>query len=328
MTARKVVKVAFAKFWPGFDPQDNLFVELLRKSYTVELSEQPDYVFFSVFKGEMPAGRYVRIFYTAENVRPPRQGCDWAFSFDYDEELQDPRHLRLPNYMFEYGDGACLVRDATRVAAIKQAKTRFCNFVYSNPVRLRNGFFRRLSRYRPIDAPGRCMQNMPPIGAFDGALASRFSAGWKHDKIAWLAPYQFTIAFENGSYPGYTTEKIYHAMRADSIPIYWGNPLVHRDFNPRSFVNVHDFQRQIGDRLPRWLTCTPGLAAIVARCYVLPRALDAAVRRVVEICENPALYEQYLREPWFADNRPSPYFDLGRIERRLGEIFGPPLSQD
>lgn len=325
---RKLVRVAFAKFWPGFDPQENLFTGLLRKSYAVELSDRPDFVFFSVFKGEMPPGRYVRIFYTGENVRPAREEWDWAFSFDYDEELQNPRHLRLPNYVFESGSSERLIKDPARTAQIKQAKTRFCNFVYSNPVRLRNAFYRELSQYRPIDAPGCCMQNMPPIGSFAGPLQSRHSNRWARDKVAWLEPYQFTIAFENGSHPGYTTEKIFHAMCADSIPIYWGNPLVHRDFNPKSFVNVHDFQRQIGDRLPRWLIRSPGLRSLVQRFFVLPRAMDAAVRRVIEICENDALYEQYLREPWCYDNRPSRFFDFTRLEQRLGEIFGSAPADD
>ena len=47
-----------------------------------------------------------------------------------------------------------------------------------------------------------------------------------------FAAINFTIAFKNDSYPGYTTEKIYEPMYVNSLPIYSGNPLVYRDFNP------------------------------------------------------------------------------------------------
>ncbi|AFI06347.1 Alpha-(1, 3)-fucosyltransferase [Helicobacter cetorum MIT 99-5656] len=41
---------------------------------------------------------------------------------------------------------------------------------------------------------------------------------------------------------GYVTEKIIDAYFSHTIPIYWGSPSVAKDFNPKSFVNVHDFK--------------------------------------------------------------------------------------
>jgi hypothetical protein len=52
---------------------------------------------------------------------------------------------------------------------------------------------------------------------------------------------KFTIAFENSSSNGYTTEKILQAFSAQTVPIYWGNPKVSEDFNPASFINCHDY---------------------------------------------------------------------------------------
>ena len=40
---------------------------------------------------------------------------------------------------------------------------------------------------------------------------------------------------------GYTTEKIFDAYAADTIPIYWGSPRINEEFNPESFVNAYDF---------------------------------------------------------------------------------------
>jgi hypothetical protein len=243
--------------------------------------------------GDLPSNRAVRIFYTGENVRPDFSTCDWAFSFDYDEELKNPRHLRLPNYA-RLGAGADLIKDTSpgRAEAILAGKTRFCNFVFHNDVEVRNGFFDRLSGYKRVDAPGRCRSNMPPIGPFTNPTESRYAAGYPGQKIAFMAPYKFTIAFENAAYPGYTTEKIYHAMLAGTLPIYWGNPLVHRDFNPRSFLNASDYP-----------------------------STEALIDRIVEVDQNDALYLEYLREPWYPNNRITPYVDPARILGRFREIF-------
>jgi hypothetical protein len=110
--------------------------------------------------------------------------------------------------------------------------------------------------------------------------------------MRFMAPYKFSIAFENASYPGYTTEKLYHAMLAGTLPIYWGNPLVHRDFNVRSFLRAEDF---------------PSLEALAAR--------------VAEIDRDDRLYLSYMQEPWYPDNRITPYVDPDRILARFRQIF-------
>jgi hypothetical protein len=55
-------------------------------------------------------------------------------------------------------------------------------------------------------------------------------------KVDFIKDYKFTIAFENSVCEGYTTEKIFEPMLCNSIPIYYGNPLVDKDFNPSSFI--------------------------------------------------------------------------------------------
>ena len=55
-----------------------------------------------------------------------------------------------------------------------------------------------------------------------------------------------TIAFENSSFPGYTTEKIFEPMLEGSIPIYWGNPRVDEDV----YAAGHDRYRPL-----RWFWC-------------------------------------------------------------------------
>ena len=61
------------------------------------------------------------------------------------------------------------------------------------------------------------------------------------DKLKFQSKYKFSIAFENSEYPGYTTEKLVHPKLVDSIPIYWGNPVVDKDWNTKSFINAYNF---------------------------------------------------------------------------------------
>jgi hypothetical protein len=126
-----------------------------------------------------------------------------------------------------------------------------------------------------------------------GGLYSRHFTRINSSKIAFLSRYKFTIAFENSSYPGYTTEKIYHPMVAGSLPVYWGNPQIHREFNPKSFVNHHDFANE-----------------------------DEVIERIVEIDRNDGLYKKYLQEPWLHGNEPNQFMDLLKIKSRLQEICG------
>lgn len=317
MTSKHTVKVAFAKFWKGFNPEHNTFVRGLLKFCDVEISDTPELVFYSVFPGPMPPGQYVKVFYTGECARPPWGECDWAFSFDYDSH---PRHYRFPNWVASMGNVEDLIKTPEKIADWTKNRTRFCNFIYSNPVAFREVFCRRLSRFKPVDAPGRRLRNMPPLGGHIDPLQSRYAQDWRLAKLDFLRAYRFTIAFENQSYPGYATEKIVQAMQAGSIPIYWGDPLIERDFNPRSFVNYHDYEAAVKSRLPAFLLHWPWLETLVEQWYVRPRTMSKVIQRVRDIENDPALYARILAEPWFHDNRPPPALDFSGLETRLREI--------
>jgi hypothetical protein len=73
-------------------------------------------------------------------------------------------------------------------------------------------------------------------------VGERAAKDWMFTKIEFQSSCKFSIAFENTSSPGYTTEKLLHAFITGTIPIYWGNPEVTKDFNPKAFINCHDFE--------------------------------------------------------------------------------------
>ena len=121
----------------------------------------------------------------------------------------------------------------------------------------RTRIFDMLSEYKQVNSGGRWRNNV---------------GGQVSDKLEFQSKHKFVIAFENCSHPGYLTEKFADAATANAVPIYWGDPDIGKLFNPKSFINCHDFQ-----------------------------TLEQAVERVKEIDQNDELYREMLSEPWFRD---------------------------
>jgi hypothetical protein len=203
---KKKIKIDFSDFWGGYDKTNNYFYNLLKDEFDVEISNNPDYLFFSVFGNNHQNYKCKKIFYTGENIAPPLGYCDFSFSFDY---LDDNRNYRLPHYLL-YPGYYDLVNKKVDETLVNR---KFCSFVVSNGnSKLRNDFFIRLSKYKRVDSAGRHYNNV-------GFAAS--------DKIEFLRNYKFNICFENDAHRGYnehyTTEKLPQAMQANTIGIYSGN---------------------------------------------------------------------------------------------------------
>jgi hypothetical protein len=67
--------------------------------------------------------------------------------------------------------------------------------------------------------------------------------GQVKNKIEFIKDYKFTIAFESSTFLGYTTEKIFEPMVANSVPIYFGNPKVDLEFNSEAFIWLKDISQ-------------------------------------------------------------------------------------
>lgn len=61
------------------------------------------------------------------------------------------------------------------------------------------------------------------------------------NKIAVMRNYKYALVFENIRMPGYCTEKIIHALVAGCIPIYYGDPEIHRRIPADLFIDYSAF---------------------------------------------------------------------------------------
>jgi hypothetical protein len=247
----------------------HFILAVLKKYYEVEISDKPDYVFFhdSTFQ-HYSYDTCIKIFYTGENISPNFNTCDYAISFDY--LTFEDRHYRLPIYLVStfYNLEEVTLAGKEYLTHSKKLteedlakKTEFCSFVYSNyrAEKERRLMFETLSRYKKVNAAGAYLNNMNNKKIIN--------------KLAFEMQHKFSVAFENSSRSGYTTEKITSALAAKTIPIYWGNPNIGKEFNTKRFINCHEYS-----------------------------TFEDVLERVKELDSNDKLYLEMVNQPIAAEN--------------------------
>jgi len=299
--AQKEVKIGFRiRTHPNMTPEE-FFCDMpyMLQHFNFRMCNDPDFLICYHQDQIIPQERGKKIFYCQELVRPSMGAWDYGLVWEYEDYISKPeRCLRFPDYV-KYGAGKDLIKpsnyDPEKIAA---KKTKFCAFVYNHNVPTRNQFFKQLSAYKHVDSPGTIRNNMLPISKHKTTTESRYASTWRQEVIDFLKPYKFVICFEHSCYPGHTSEKIYHAMLADCIPIYCGNQLVHRDYNTKSFINTHDFS-----------------------CVYNEHSKHLIMQRIQELDKNPKLYKQMLSEPWYMRNKLNPFVEPANIINFFEKMF-------
>ena len=277
---KKTIRIKFMDGCPA-DAYVKPFYRELSRFYNVEYSDQPDYVIFGVFGEEHLAyNNCVKICYAGECIVPDFNLCDYAMGNHY-ISFGD-RYFRYPVwYIYNRESTLLMQKKHEDVEGILSRKTDFCSFVVSNggadPIR--QAAFEALSAYKRVNSGGRFLNN---IGQPEGVA----------DKLEFDKKHKFSLAFENQSHPGYVSEKLIDAFAAQTVPIYWGDPTVAEAFNPKAFINVHDFE-----------------------------SLESLVDYVKKVDEDDELYMEMLRQPALLNR--SDYLDEKQLalEAFLRNIF-------
>ncbi|MES2417970.1 MAG: glycosyltransferase family 10 [Bacteroidota bacterium] len=270
----QIIRINFTDFWEGFDIYTSFFYKLLAKNYNIEISEKPEILFYSVFGNSHKRYNCTKVFFTGENIRPDFKSCDFAFSFDY--PVTD-KNYRLPLYAL-YDDVTKLVNRKIDAKAELLRKKKFCCFIVSNPSnQIRNDFFLALSRHKHVESAGTVFNNI---------------GGTIENKRDFIKDYKFVIAFENSSYPGYVTEKIFEPLLEDCVPIYWGDKLIHKDFNPARFINCHDFEN-----------------------------FEAVIQHILAVDADDTAYLKYLNASVFNEDKLPSFLDNKNIMIQLDNII-------
>lgn len=255
---KKVLRIATTDIGPHTEKLTSAILSFVEDRFEIEktFAYNADYVFHSCLGYDVLKYSGIRIFITEENVTPHFAISDYAMAFD--QLTFGDRYIWLPLIRLYHEAYTVLTAPRPSVDEIFSNKTDFCAYVMSNTTdsaEERTRIFDLLSAYKRVNSGGRWRNNV---------------GGRVPDKLAFQSKHKFVIAFENCSHPGYLTEKFAEAAQSNAIPIYWGDPTIGKLFNPKAFINCHDFQ-----------------------------TLEEAVEQVKRIDQDDNLYRQMLAEPWF-----------------------------
>ena len=233
MSGRKRIKVRYVDFWPGFEPEEQSWYRILSGEYELVEDDKPDYIIDGGLGCHHLKYDCIKILKLGENLVPDFNSFDYAIGYDF--LTFGDRYVRIPSYAFYDSYRALYNRALPSDDAL--LKRGFCSFVVSNPVGdpIRELFFKRLSKYKKVDSGGKWMNNV---------------GGPVKDKLGFCSNYKFNICFENSVSPGYTTEKLMQALAANTVPIYYGNPLVTEDFKSECMVcikNEEDVEKAVDE---------------------------------------------------------------------------------
>lgn len=297
---KATVRIKFADFAPkSFRAENSWIMNTLKKKYNVILSDDPEFLFYSTWGLEYKNySNCVKVFCGGEAVSPNFNECDYAFGFE-PIEYKD-RYMQYPigdtDSLGVYDSFKSLQKREKPSSTMFQRK--FCNFVYSQDwwgegAVMRREFCKKLMQYRRVDCPGVVLNNMPE-GAIEGRWtgnqhgSGEINRNWSKAKIDFQKSYKFTIAFENTSLAGLTTEKLIDPFQAYSIPIYWGNPYVTELFNPKAFINANEYEGNF----------------------------DALIERIKELDEDEDAYMEMLSQPPLSET-----FDFERVKKAEQFLF-------
>ena len=284
---KKQIRCYFIDFWPGFDLK-NCFWYIFSEYDLILDRERPDYLFYSCFGTDhLSYDHCIKIFWSGENMIPDLNICDYALSLS---NIQcDDRTFRLRSEGMYRAKG--LFKTGLQEEMLLQRK--FCNFVYGNnscadPYRLE--FYKKLSGYKKIDSAGSLLNNM-----------NGFKVPECEGKLSFISKYKFTIAIENSSQNGYSTEKIVEPFLAKTLPIYWGDPNISSDYHPNSFVNLMSFS-----------------------------SMEDAIEEIIRLDQDDDAYLKKIKSPfWPYGNSFEEFFDceIERIMLFFRNIFEQPLGK-
>lgn len=219
--------IRFYNFWQQ-DIPDMWFYRFIKSRKLLEGTGK-QICFYSTF-GERDiikkTKRDVNIFFSGENLKkgPHKRYADHflnenlidlALGF---ECFDDEKYLRFPlwiMYMFEpESDDEAIAKRCEELNYPRYGiHNRFaCHVSSVDETGLRKQICQTLSTINTVDCAGKVMHNCDDL--------------WKvfdDEKKRYISEYKFNICPENSNCFGYVTEKLFQAIDAGCIPIYWGS---------------------------------------------------------------------------------------------------------
>lgn len=219
--------VQFYNWWPVDDYTTLWLYQFVHN--TGLLNETDKQINFSSMFGEREVLNHVqdgvKVFFSGENLQLKwcapyadalleDKNCQLSLGFDY---LEDKRYMRFPlwlTYVFEPTLDEKLIRERCeqlRHPEIGKREKFACMIARADISGIRTAMYEGLSEVGKVDCPSGLFHN-------DDSLIKEFG----DDKVKYMHQFAFNICPENSNAYGYCTEKVFEAIAAGCVPVYWG----------------------------------------------------------------------------------------------------------
>jgi hypothetical protein len=244
---KPVLVVKYINQWPGFSIDSlEMLKDLLDEKYKIvndQNTDNYDLVIDGVFGKEKIKNKHaIKVFFTGEAIKPRIDGYDLSIGYSY---INSPNYIRIPLIYMEKGRGGKNISANNSRDKCNPNKPYFSCFLVSNGtakswltgneydgVILRDRLFHQLSLYKRVESGGAHLNNRGEVLA-------------KNKTKEFLSQCKFIIAYENQSFPGYITEKVFQAYDAGAIPIYYSGSEVAKDINVGAVVFAPNFADEV-----------------------------------------------------------------------------------
>eukprot|EP01084_Bolivina_argentea_P192342 330235_1 len=164
------------------------------------------------------------------------------------------------------------------------------------------GCRRKWDLNRNIDVPHDYCPKNSYGGLYLGKMYNCTGYGWTDGVVSMAKRYKFMIAFENSKIKGYSTEKIFNALYAKTIPIYFGDPMITQYLNPNRIIHCNTItDKQINEM--RKIDNTLDLETIIEKVKpIVFEDINKCVEKVKMVDQNDELYYNMLLQPVFVNN--------------------------
>lgn len=219
--------IQFYNFWKQSVP-DMWFYRFIQ-SHQLLKDKKKKICFYSTFGNRDTIDKSlgdVNVFFTGENLKHgihakfadhllSDRRLNLAMGF---ECFDDARYIRFPLWLLYMFDPESREEDVVRRCVELNRpnlgdRQRFaCHVSSVDEIGLRKRICLELARIGQVDCAGKTMHNCDDLWKMFG-----------DDKKAFLMNYKLNVCPENSNAMGYVTEKVFQAVEAGCVPIYWGS---------------------------------------------------------------------------------------------------------